>query len=290
MTTAIATTTTADVGVNKWELVKKTVCPPGISDAEFLLFQEQCKRSGLDPLKKQIFCVERKAKVGDEWVKKYDAQPAEAGMLARAEMFADYRGITAEAVYTDDDCMVDAGAGVVVHRFKPAGRGKLLGAWACVRREGRTPVVRFLKLEDYIQKGRDGNPLSMWGRIPETMIVKCARVAVLRVVFPEAFGGLYIPEELPPAQEEPTPDVSQAYMSFMVDIDAAETVDRMEELRLLIKSAGLVGPAYDDVVKQWKLKSGQLRKSQVGAAKSAESPQSGASSEVVSTGSSIPLA
>lgn len=176
------------------ELIKKTVCPSGIDDMSFELFLEQCRRSGLDPLKKQMFCVKRNQKVGrDQWVTKFEAQPAEAGMLARAERFPDFCGITAEAVYEKDDCNISPGSGEVHHVFCPGDRGKLLGAWARVRRTNRDPVVRFLRLSDYAQD----NP--MWSSKGETMIVKCARVAVLRVSFPEAFGGLYINEEMPPS-------------------------------------------------------------------------------------------
>ena len=47
------------------DLVKRTICPKGISDDEFALFIEQCKRSGLDPLLKEAFCVARRANVGN---------------------------------------------------------------------------------------------------------------------------------------------------------------------------------------------------------------------------------
>ena len=43
------------------ELVKRTICPRGIGEDEFQLFIEQCKRSGLDPLLKEAFCVARRA-------------------------------------------------------------------------------------------------------------------------------------------------------------------------------------------------------------------------------------
>ena len=48
------------------ELVRRTICPKGISEDEFALFIEQCKRSGLDPLLKEAFCVARRQNVLDE--------------------------------------------------------------------------------------------------------------------------------------------------------------------------------------------------------------------------------
>ncbi|GHG93285.1 phage recombination protein Bet [Comamonas sp. JC664] len=178
------------------ELVKRTICPRGISEDEFALFIEQCKRSGLDPLLKEAFCVARRQNTGNRerpnWVTKYEFQPSEAGMLARAERFPDFKGIQASAVFAEDDIVVDQGRGEVVHRFNPAKRkGALVGAWARVVREGKLPVVVWLDFSGYVQQ----TPL--WSKIPTTMIEKCARVAALRKAYPEAFGGLYVREEMP---------------------------------------------------------------------------------------------
>lgn len=184
------------------DLVKKTICPAGISDDAFALFMEQCKRSGLDPLLKEAFCVPRRQKVGhDKWVEKHEFQPSEAGMLARAERFPDFKGIQASAVYAEDEILVDQGDGTVTHKFNPAKRkGALVGAWARVVREDKLPVVVWLDFQGYVQQ----TPL--WSKIPTTMIEKCARVAALRKAYPEAFGGLYIREEMPPEDEEKAPE------------------------------------------------------------------------------------
>ena len=134
------------------------------------------------------------------WVTRYEFQPSEAGMLARAERFPDFKGIQASAVYAEDEIIVDQGKGEVVHRFNPAKRkGALVGAWARVVREGKLPVVVWLDFSGYVQQ----TPL--WAKIPTTMIEKCARVAALRKAYPEAFGGLYVREEMPAEEYETAP-------------------------------------------------------------------------------------
>ncbi len=177
----------------KLDLVKKTVCPQGISDDEFALFIEQCNRSGLDPLLKMAFCVPRRMNIGTKdrqnWVTKHEFQPSEAGMLARADEFPDYRGCTAGAVYEKDECTIDPAEGLVSHKFKPGLRGRLLGAWGRVEREGRRPVVVWLDYDAYAESN------SMWNKKGPTMIEKCSRVAALRKVYPKQFGGLHIEEE-----------------------------------------------------------------------------------------------
>ncbi|KFE64024.1 phage recombination protein Bet [Hyalangium minutum] len=191
------------------ELIRRTICPKGIGEDEFALFIEQCKRSGLDPLLKEAFCVGRRQNVGNRerptWVTRYEFQPSEAGMLARAERFPDFKGIQASAVYAEDEIIVDQGKGEVVHRFNPAKRkGALVGAWARVVREGKLPVVVWLDFAGYVQQ----TPL--WAKIPTTMIEKCARVAALRKAYPEAFGGLYVREEMPAEEYETAP--AQAHL------------------------------------------------------------------------------
>lgn len=201
------TTETALAAPQEWtrervELVKRTVCPKGISDDEFALFIEQCKRSGLDPLLKEAFCVPRRFNAGTrekpDWRQRHEFQPSEAGMLARAERFPDFLGVQASSVYSEDEVAIDAGQGSVHHVFNPAKRkGVLAGAWARVVRKEKAPVVVWVDFDGYVQE----TPL--WRKIPMTMIEKCARVAALRKAYPEAFGGLYVREELPEEEEAP---------------------------------------------------------------------------------------
>jgi phage recombination protein Bet len=177
------------------ELVRRTICPKGISEDAFALFMEQCRRSGLDPLLKEAFCVPRSGQ--------HVFQPAEAGMLARAERFPDFKGIQASAVYAEDDIVLNMGKGEVKHEFNPAKRkGQLVGAWARVVRNEKLPTLVWVDFQGYVQQ----TPL--WSKIPTTMIEKCARVAALRKAYPEAFGGLYIAEEMP--EEKPAAETKTA--------------------------------------------------------------------------------
>ena len=187
------------LSTEKIDLMRRTLCPAGISDGDFELFVETCRRSGLNPFAKEAFCVPRRQNKGSrekpQWVTFHECQPSETGMLTRAERFPDYVGTQTSAVYAEDEILIDAGAGTVAHRFNPAKRkGSLVGAWARTVREGKLPVVVWLEFSGYVQT----TPL--WAKIPGTMIEKCARVAALRKAYPEAFGGLYVREELPPEE------------------------------------------------------------------------------------------
>lgn len=177
-------------------LVKRQVCPAGISNDEFAVFLDRCQRSGLDPLNGEAYCVPRRVKVkrpngSEEWVEVPTFQPAEAGLASRAQRSPLFAGMRAAVVYERDVCEIDAAASLVRHSFDAAKpRGKLVGAWAhAQRKDVATPVV-FVLFDEYRQNNQ------MWQSKPATMIVKVARAQAWRAAFPIEFSGLYVPEEL----------------------------------------------------------------------------------------------
>lgn len=230
------------------ELVKRTVCPQGIGDDEFALFIEVCKRSGLDPLTKEIFCVKRRTNVGSKdaprWIEKFEPQPAETGMLRRAEEFPDYRGVTASAVFSEDSITIDPANGTVQHSFSPnKKRGHLVGAWARLLREGKQPVVVWLELSGYQQR------TAMWDRLGPNMIEKCARVGALRKGYPGPFGGLYTKEEMPAEEEHDAPPMPRASVSVAPPspvqpkaLNAPAQTAKVEESKPQPEEAELVAP------------------------------------------------
>jgi phage recombination protein Bet len=191
------------------QLIKDQVCPSGISDGEFMLFLEKCKRSGLDPLMGEAYCVPRwvTVKIPDakgrkepdgspvmyeKKVERFTFQAAEAGMQVRAHRAGDFEGVRFGAIYANDTCAIDFAEGKVIHRVeagKP--RGALIGAWAIAKRKGRDfhPVAHVL-FSEYRQKG------PMWDGKPETMICKVARALALRLAYPFEFAGVFIAEEV----------------------------------------------------------------------------------------------
>lgn len=211
-------------------VIKASICPKGISDDEFTLFLEQSKRSGLDPLLKQAFCVPRRQKVNrngrEEWIDKHEFQAAEAGMLARAERFPDYEGTTAAEVYAEDPISLDYGTGSVQHIVNPAKRkGALIGAWARVQRKGKVPVLVWVDFE----AAKQGTPL--WAKMPAVMVRKAARVAALRTAYPESFGGLYVAGERPDDMDGEEEAISGPVLSKPVMSATTATREAMPTLQ-----------------------------------------------------------
>lgn len=179
------------------ELIKKQICPSGITDGEFAVFLEKCRRSGLDPIMNEAYCVPRSTTVKDadgreRKIEQFVFQASEQGMEVRAHRSGSFLGLRAGAVYSNDDCAIDFAGGKVRHLTNPAKpRGDLIGAWAIAfRRDLEVSPVAFVRFAEYVGLG------PLWKNKPETMIVKVARAQALRLSFPYEFAGAYIPEEM----------------------------------------------------------------------------------------------
>lgn len=208
--TALAQLTTPDSWTPEHlDLIRKTICHPSMSELEIALFLEQCRRTELDPLRGEAFCVPRRVKITvqgrEEWVERYTFQPAETGMAARASKFPSYRGMRS-GVFFEKDTMriaetIDPSSGEptvarIEHVYEPnKDRGRLVGAWALALREGFSFSPEIVYRQEYEQRNARGEISKAWTK-PHTMILKCARSAGWRRVFPEAFSGVYSREEV----------------------------------------------------------------------------------------------
>lgn len=200
-------------------LIRKTVCPPNTTDLEFEFFSAFCAQTGLNPLLKQAWLIPRKQKnpITEKYEEKMEPQVAEIGMRARADSMPDYRGIEGDSVYEGDEFLVDASAGVVIHKYSTQARAKagnkLLGAWARVEREGRRPSLAYLTFNSRSQTS------PFWTKDPQGQIAKCARAHVLRLAYPNVFAGAYIAEEMNREIEINDPPVQQQSASATEELE-----------------------------------------------------------------------
>lgn len=163
----------------------------GISDqvtaAELSGFLHLCQRTQLDPFSRQIYLIGR-----------YDRR-------AGREVFTPQTGID--------------GYRVVAHRVIAASGetfgfedtlwcgkdGQWCDAWlpeeppsaakVTVLRNGqRFSAVALFR--EYVQTGKEGKILGLWGRMPAGQIAKCAEALALRKAFPHDLAGVYTAEEM----------------------------------------------------------------------------------------------
>lgn len=184
MTQAIATTT--DLTREKIDLIKQTVAK-GATDLELDLFLHACKRTGLDPLMKQVYAIKR-------WnsVDKRDTLTFQTG-IDGYRLIADRTGCYAgssDAEYEVNDEGFPAVARVTVT--------KLVGGMPC-------QFSASARWTEYCQKTKDGQVTAMWHKMPFLMLAKCAEALALRKAFPAELSGVYTHEEMMQADVEASP-------------------------------------------------------------------------------------
>lgn len=175
------------------ELVKRTVAKDATDD-ELGLFLYQAKRTGLDPLTRQIHFVKRGGQA--------TIQTGIDGFRVVAERSGSYAGqdkpeyqYSKTANRLQNGKAYPAVAIITVYRFNP-------------KTGERYPAgVGEARWSEYLPTGNQG---FMWQKMPHTMLSKCAEAVALRKAFPQDLSGIYTFEEMQQAGEPVSGDLSPA--------------------------------------------------------------------------------
>lgn len=159
---------------------------------DLAVFLHVSQRTGLDPFGRQIYMIGRNAKEGNSWVTKYTIQTGIDGFRLIARRASDRLNETLE--YEDTEwCGAD---GVWTDVWTKATAPS--AARVTVLRHGkRFPGIALYR--EYVQTTRDGNPNSMWSKMPANQLAKCAEALALRKAFPQDLSGIYTDDEMGPA-------------------------------------------------------------------------------------------
>ena len=169
----------------KIDLIKNTVAPKDATNIELQLFIEQCKRTGLDPITRQIYFMKNDGRV--------QIQVSIDGFRLIAERSGEYQGQTPPQWCGDDGKWVD----VWLKKTSPA--ACRVGVW---KKNFREPLYAIALFDEYAQKKKDGSPAFMWSKMPALMLSKVAESLALRRAFPNDLSGLYTPDEMGQADNE----------------------------------------------------------------------------------------
>jgi phage recombination protein Bet len=149
-------------------------------DEDLLLFLYVAKRTGLDPLTKQIYAIYRwNNRQGKELM---TIQSSIDGMRLVAQRTKQYSGQD-DVIYLpiDESTKYPKKASVTVYK---AIEGNKVGFTASAR------------WAEYVQTDAKGMPTHMWDHMPYLMLGKCAEALALRKAFPNELSGIYAEEEM----------------------------------------------------------------------------------------------
>lgn len=169
-------------GEPELKLIKETITP-GATQSEFNLFVYDAQSRGLNPLRKEMYWIQRMVydpKAGKK-VNRASHQVGIDGFRKIAQSTNEYEGQT-KVIYGED---FDFG-------------GKKVPVYAEVgvyRKNFKEPLYARAYFEEYAQS-YNGKLGSMWEKMPRLMIAKCAESLALRKAFPDCLSGLYTSDEM----------------------------------------------------------------------------------------------
>lgn len=217
MTTELALTK------DKISLVKQTILPEGSTDAELELFIHFAKRTGLDPLARQIYAMKIKGK--------FSILTSIDGFRLIAERSGHYAGQTIPMYYNGAD---NQWSEVWTSPGYPA---------ACKIGVHRTdfvePMFAVAHWTAYAQRKADGNYSYAWVNMPTVMLAKCAEALALRKAFPHELSGLYTSDEMEFAEVKEVVTVATAEGQTKAKSAKQLYVSKLENAKNLIELQSL---------------------------------------------------
>lgn len=221
------------------------------NEEEFNLFMESARAWGLDPFRKQIWCIIYNKDKPDK--RTHAIFPSRDGLRVMASRCRDYRPASEPPQIEQSDDMKDATnpqglISATVRLWKQDSRGEWFPVVGTAHWGEFAPIKEVWAYDEQERKKKPSGEFEVqfgnWTKMPRLMLTKCAEGQALRAGWPETFGGLYLEEEMD---------------RLAVDISASQEIEEYErqQRQALTGGPGLL-MVFDDAMKLEKVKIGEV--------------------------------
>lgn len=163
------------------EIMRQTVAKD-VPPAEFSVFLEVCKHRQLNPFNREIYAIMR----GNSSSRQMTIQVSIDGFRLLAERSGKYRGQRGPFFCGED--------GVWKEEWL-SNKPPVLAKVGIVRSDFDETIWAIARYGSYVQF-KDGIPTTMWAKMPDILLAKCAEALAIRKTFPLQVAGLYVHEEM----------------------------------------------------------------------------------------------
>ena len=164
---------------------------------------------GLNPIKREIFFIERKTQIKGQWVTKIEPLTSRDGFLSIAHRTGNFAGI-------ESFCEVRETPKLINEQWQNA--TDLVAVAKVWRKDSDKPTIVEVEFSEYAQRKKDGSLTQFWAKMPKTMLKKVAESQALRKAF--NIAGIYGVEEMGVGNADGG--------ELQVDIEAIETKETTE--------------------------------------------------------------
>jgi len=209
----------------------KQTLAAGLNSAEFGLFLNTCVATGLNPFLKQVIPVVYDGKNG----RRFDIQVPVEGIEHLARQKDGWQGYDLQLVCENDSFTArrdkESGQWVIEEHVLTFPRGKTMGAYCIVPRQGFKDVVVFMGVDEVAHLLEDFKTKNMWSKWYNDMIKKHIKKRALREQFGIEIDDMSDLNSGPEQYENNIPAFKQQERKEIVQDEQAPDFDEAAEVK-----------------------------------------------------------
>lgn len=156
------------------KVIRSQFFPPSASNEDMVYCMSVAKELGLNPILKEIYFVERNAKVNNQWVTKIEPLAGKNAWIKLAHNSGQFSGLKTELTVKPVPIMING-----VWELKD----DLVAICHVMRKDFNVPFTVEVAYNEYVGRKSDGSITKFWKEKPQTMLRKVATVQALKEAF-----------------------------------------------------------------------------------------------------------